>query len=294
MINESEHYRGPLYRIKQLTGNDQLSGREKNVQGSFDFTFGGLVVAASNHPFSSSEPSNALKRRVRQIETPNTIKEKDQIPLLYWCNNDKRWKGHLAYELSEIFNWATYFKVAEAGQYVKETFFETINEGLVNPLELFIQENFDLDKTDKHLAVGFTKTKDFDHVDVQRAINEDKIYPVYRYFCELSGEKPIGHTLFSQAFVETARIVFDDVEIERKRSNSQTYIHNVTFKDKLNFDITFYKDGEYNPEKRLSEPQSVKLSYSEREHFMNLNMREQIDYMKEKKESMKRRKRYGM
>lgn len=66
----------------------------------FDFTLNGLVILTSNHPFSSSEASNALKRRVRQIETPLSVQEKAQTPMLYWCSIDDKWKGVLASELA--------------------------------------------------------------------------------------------------------------------------------------------------------------------------------------------------
>lgn len=247
LINESEQYRGPLYRLKQVTGGDMLSGREKNVQGSFDFTYNGLVLVISNHPFQSTEPTNALKRRVREIESPNSIPEKQQIPLLYWCFIEKKWKGCLASELGHIFNWALSLDLEWAGRYIKNYVSETTEDGLINPLEEFIKVCF-IYKINNNLKIGFTKESELSYEEIQKAINEKYVYPVYRHYCALNDEKPIGRRLFAQAFVETSRQVFDATDITKERIGGHTLIRNLDYSYMIELDIEFYRKGRYNPD----------------------------------------------
>lgn len=97
--------------------------------------------------------------------------------MLFWCDTTKRWVGLLASELPEIFNWANFLIVESSARFVKEFVSKDQQQKFINPLFFFIDHNIRFESK-QSLDVGFTKSTNIEHIDVQNALNDDCIYPV--------------------------------------------------------------------------------------------------------------------
>lgn len=100
-ISDSEKYHGPTTQLKNLTENDRLRGRIKQVQGEFDFYYYGLVIITADYQLEVIDSSGAVERRMRLMKTDNVVPEKEQQKLLVWGH--KKWEGTLVDELPGIF-----------------------------------------------------------------------------------------------------------------------------------------------------------------------------------------------
>lgn len=82
-VSNSETFKRNVVQLKRLTGGDQIRGRIKLTQGSFDFNFNGLVLITANEPLQVSDTSGALERRIRYFEAPNRIQDSNIKTLLH-------------------------------------------------------------------------------------------------------------------------------------------------------------------------------------------------------------------
>jgi phage/plasmid-associated DNA primase len=72
-LNDTEEFRGSFSRIKQMTGQDRLSGRRKFANETYDFVFEGLIAMFANFPLLAVDSSGAMERRMNVVFTNKPV-----------------------------------------------------------------------------------------------------------------------------------------------------------------------------------------------------------------------------
>ena len=138
IISHSDNFSGNVAVLKTLTGGDGLKGRQKLVQGSYDFYYEGNTCVTSNFPMNIADTSGALERRIKVFGANNVVNIQDQKPLLYRHQN--RWNGKLAPELPGILRWAQKIDLSEAISRV-QNFRSDEEMGVFNPFKQWVEES---------------------------------------------------------------------------------------------------------------------------------------------------------
>ncbi len=114
VIADSELYEGDLNILKQITGNDVISGRAKYVQGAFEIHKTGNVMIIANVPFFSRESGNAIQRRLLLFVADKIVTNRK----LLIEPQSGGFFGPLADELPQILKWVFEMSLDEANSFL--------------------------------------------------------------------------------------------------------------------------------------------------------------------------------
>jgi len=100
-ITDTDKYGGSVNVLKALTGQDPVRNEKKNVQMGGTFTYGGMVVLASNEPLASTDYTSGLDRRRLVVPIDRRIPPYEKAEFLAKGGEDR-----LHEEIPAIVNWA--------------------------------------------------------------------------------------------------------------------------------------------------------------------------------------------
>lgn len=216
LFAECQDYRGPLERLKALTGGDTIVAERKNSTERFDFTFRGLVMLVGNSPVKANDDSSAVFNRRRSIHLDQVVPLAERRDMLSWRAD--HWEGELADELGAFVAWILAMDPQEAKEAMEETgglaqLDALLDAELTNPLAdwaeqcLIFDDTADEDGKYHQLKIGTMAQDEDSELDAKNYKVYFFAYPSYRGWMAANGlkGKELSLKRFKTSLVELLR-----------------------------------------------------------------------------------------
>jgi putative DNA primase/helicase len=216
LFAECQDYRGPLERLKALTGGDTIVAERKNSTERFDFTFRGLVMLVGNSPVKANDDSSAVFNRRRSIHLDQVVPLAERRDMLSWRVD--HWEGELADELGAFVAWILAMDPQEAKEAMEETgglaqLDALLDAELTNPLAdwaeqcLIFDDTADEDGKYHQLKIGTMAQDEDSELDAKNYKVYFFAYPSYRGWMAANGlkGKELSLKRFKTSLVELLR-----------------------------------------------------------------------------------------
>ena len=222
VITDAEKWHGDVSVLKSITGQDPIRFEEKNKQSGDSFTFGGMVLIASNQHNASTDYSSGIQRRRITVLFDHVVPA------------DKRRDLDSEFEplLSGVVRWSLDMPENEVTAYLRNTLNRVASlksvriESLTatNPIAGWLMDSVDFNESmETQIGVKETLTKtssgsDCDKITIREYAHwKTRLYPNYCTWCDRSGKQPIGIYAFGRTVVDVCRNMLGKPFVEKKR-----------------------------------------------------------------------------
>lgn len=243
-ITDSGNYRGGVDVLKALTGQDPIRLERKHQQQSGTFTFGGMVILASNEGLETTDLTSGIERRRLTVEFNNVATAEARAA---WDAQGGE-EAVLHREIPGLVNWVLSLSREEVTARIMRPPPRAVLSNLdalrfQNPIADWLLENTEPDQEADPVKVGVKQplpVGGFFHAD-------DWLYPNYLDWYARTGRKGSAVSLvrFSRLIVDIARMF--GVNLNKNRAANGVFIRGLRLlkKDPITGDLlTLHKNSE--------------------------------------------------